>query len=172
MGIASLLCAAYMSLGLANADFACSNMQHVVAAAEEHSVPPELMVSLIYTESRWVQTAVSHAGACGLTQVMPRYTGGRATGGVAYTCEQLTSDPVLSIRVGTQIYAHWLKTYGGCRSTPCRRRQYQTALCGYNAGYRCKGDNPNRSGMSYARTVLRRARQIERHVTSNLGCGL
>ena len=174
MGLAALICAAYMSLGLANAEVACENMEHVVQSSAEHGVPAELMVALIYTESRWEPTARSRAGACGLTQVMPRYTGGRATGGIKYTCQQLIDDPALSIRVGAQIYSFWLRSYAGCRQrngVACTRRQHRVALCGYNAGYRCKGNNPNRHGMYYARTVLRRRNAIERNVEHELGCG-
>ena len=160
MTLAEILCAAYMSLGLMNADIACEHMPHLVEESQKHSVPPELMVSLIYTESRWTPSAISRANACGLTQVIPKWTGGRATGGIKYTCKQLTDNPKLSISVGTRIYSYWLRNYGRCGTSTCRPRHHRVALCGYNAGYRCKGATPNRSGMNYARIVLRRSRTL------------
>jgi hypothetical protein len=35
-------------------------------------------------------------------------------------------------------------------------------LCGYNAGFRCKGKNPNRHGVRYAKKVLRIAKKFKR----------
>ena len=43
----------------------------VVAAAEEFGVPPDLMLGLVWVESRFNPRAVSKAGARGLTQLMP-----------------------------------------------------------------------------------------------------
>ena len=76
MTLVELLCAAYVSLLLPNADIACENMETIVEASEQHAVDPAVMVSLIYVESRWKPTAVSSAGACGLTQVLPKYSAG------------------------------------------------------------------------------------------------
>ena len=82
MGLSSTICAIMLSTNLWNAQVACNHMEAVVKAAEHNDVPVEILNSLIVTESAWAPRAVSHAGACGLTQVMPKYTGGRATGGV------------------------------------------------------------------------------------------
>ena len=30
-----------------------------------------------------------------------------------------------------------------------------TGLCGYNAGFRCKGKNKNKQGLKYAKSVLK-----------------
>ena len=156
MSLPEILCAALLSIGsLYNTDTACKYMDEVVETSEKWDIEPEIFIALIYTESRWVPTARSRANACGLTQVIPKWTGGRATGGRKYTCEELF-DPVTSIRAGGQILNTWLYRYG--------RGNYSIGLCGYNAGYRCKGDNPNRSGTRYARVVLRRAERIKRAV--------
>ena len=161
--VAELLCAAVLSLGMTNADNACHHMSTVVEVADKHGYPPELLVSLIYIESRWTDDAKSWAGACGLTQVVPKWTGGRATGGVKYTCQQLRQSPELSIRVGGQVYSDWLRRYARCRKgRHCSTSKYRVSLCGYNAGYQCKGENPSATGMKYASAVLSRQRKIAR----------
>ena len=68
------MCSAFVALALPNADEACYNMDMVVNAAEKYNVDPSIMVSLIHIESRWTPTAVSRDGACGLTQILPKYT--------------------------------------------------------------------------------------------------
>lgn len=164
MQLAGIICGIMMSTNLWNAETACRHMETVVQAAEENNIPPEILNSLIITESAWSPSAISHAGACGLTQVMPKYTGGRATGGVKYTCQQLTSNPELSIRLGAKIYRFWLTNYAKCKTKTCSKQKHRIALCGYNAGYRCKGDTPNRHGMRYASVVLNRASSLSRQI--------
>ena len=161
MSLPELICAAILSIGMPRAEYACEHMEQVVEVSERENIRPEVLVALIHVESRWSPRAVSHANACGLTQVIPKWTGGRASRGVRYTCEQL-QDPVTSIDAGATIFSHWLHRYGRCRTTRCRRPHYTVGLCGYNAGYRCRGDNPHRSGMNYARVVLRKADRIRR----------
>ena len=164
MQLADIICAIMMSTNLWNAQTACKHMETVVQAAEENNIPPEILNSLIITESAWSPSAISHAGACGLTQVMPKYTGGRATDGVKYTCQQLTSNPELSIRLGAKIYRFWLTNYARCKTETCSKQKHRIALCGYNAGYRCKGDSPNKHGMRYATVVLNRASTLSRQI--------
>jgi len=57
MSLAEIMCAAYVSLALPNAEVACENVYVVVDAAEEHQVDPEVIASLIFIESRWTPTA-------------------------------------------------------------------------------------------------------------------
>ena len=159
--LAELLCAAVVAIGMPGADRACEHMELVVEVSEQRDIKPEILVALIHVESRWKPAAKSSANACGLTQVIPKWTGGRATSGIKYTCEQLFV-PTRSIRVGAEIFSWWLHHYGRCRTGRCRTRHYTTGLCGYNAGFRCKGENANRTGMSYSRAVQRMARRIER----------
>ena len=161
MGLSELICAAVISIGMPNSDLACKHMDLITERSSQLDIKPEVMVALIQTESNWTPTAVSWANACGLTQVIPKWTGGRASAKITYTCEAL-KDPVTSIRAGTQIFSFWLHNYGKCRTGKCRKKHYTIGLCGYNAGYRCKGDAPNKSGMRYARKVLKRADRIKR----------
>ncbi len=154
-----MLCMAVLALNLGdsaqNGKFACQNMEHLVVKSSEHGLDPALMISLIHHESRWKPQAISRSGACGLTQVVPRWTGGRASGGKKYTCNDL-KQPRTSIAAGTQILSFWIKSYG--------KGNIKIGLCGYNAGYRCKGSSPNVSGMNYSRKVQRTQRKIKRHI--------
>ena len=151
--IAEVLCMAFMSLGLANSDVACDNMQLIVDESENNNIDPSLIVGLIYVESRFNPKAKSWANACGLMQILPRYSkkyGGKDRN---LTCDEL-KDPKTSITTGTKILKFWKEKYA--------RGKIKTALCGYNAGFRCKGPNRNKKGMSYARKVLKYQTKIKR----------
>ena len=151
--LAELLCSAYVALSLPNADIACENMDVVVEASEQHNINPATLTSLIFVESRWTPTAVSRDGACGLTQVLPRYSSGfRNKFGQKLTCEQL-KDPETSIKRGAKILSWWTRRYGKGRMS--------VGLCGYNSGFRCKGKTEIK-GHRYARKVLKLSRTIKR----------
>ena len=161
MSLAELICAAIISIGMPRAEYACGHMEQVVQVSEREDIRPEVLVALIHVESRWNPRAVSHANACGLTQVIPKWTGGRASRRVRYTCEELM-EPTVSIDAGATIFNYWLHSYGRCRTGRCRTTHYRVGLCGYNAGFRCRGERVNPSGANYARVVLRKAGQIRR----------
>ena len=107
---------------------------------------PEVVVALIHQESRWKVGAVSRAGACGLTQVLPKYA--------KISCYEL-KDPVISIWIGTKMLSTWLYRFG--------RGDYRKGLCGYNGGYRC-----GERSYVYARSVLRRASRLNRKTIRNI----
>jgi len=130
-------------------------METVVDAAVKNDIQPDIFAALIRVESQWTPDAVSRCNAVGLTQVLPKYTGNKKTGVPKYTAEEL-KDPTTSIEVGAQTFAFWLHKYA--------RGNLTVALCGYNAGYRCKGKEPNAGGMRYARKVLKTAKNIRRMV--------
>jgi len=146
--IAEILCMAVMSLGMPNSEYACKHMHAIAGAAEENNIKPEVLVSLIYHESRWVPTAVSKDTACGLTQVLPKYTRNPKL-----TCEDL-KDPVTSIFTGAKKLNYWVYKYG--------RGKYKTGLCGYNSGFRCKGESPKKKGVLYSEKVMTYSRKIKR----------
>tara|TARA_Y100000034_G_scaffold122819_1_gene168753 strand:- start:1837 stop:2358 length:522 start_codon:yes stop_codon:yes gene_type:complete len=156
MSLAELLCMAVLSVGMSNADFACYHMDTVVEAAEQSDIDPVVLVALIYIESRWNPKAVSRSGACGLTQIIPRWsTNKKRSFGERLTCQQLF-DPELSIRRGAKILAYWYHKYG--------KKRYKIALCGYNAGFSCKGPDPSSRGRAYAKNVLRRTKKIKKEI--------
>ena len=151
--IAEVLCMAFMSLGLANSGVACDNMELIVEESQKNNIDPSLIVGLIYVESMFNPKAKSWANACGLMQILPKYSkkyGGKDRN---LTCDEL-KDPKTSITTGTKILKFWKEKYA--------RGKIKTALCGYNAGFRCKGPNKNKKGMSYARKVLKYQVKIKR----------
>ena len=167
---ANLFCAAVIALGIGGGSSpetsrACQYMEHIVEEARRNNLRPAIMIALIHHESSFVPNAHSHANACGLTQILPRYTGSDKTGVPRLTCDELFN-PYTSITMGSRTLSFWYRTYG-------RNRNMRVALCGYNAGYRCKLprdaqegqrlSRAGRSGMRYARSVMRTADRIERH---------
>ena len=141
---AELLCIAILNIGMPNAEFACEQMEHVVNAADDLNFEPEILVAMIHYESRWNPAAVSGSGACGLTQVVPRWTNPRKT------CQQLLFAPT-SIYEGTKMLRRWMDRFG--------RGNLSRALCGYNAGYSCRSQGSR--GWRYARKIQRLARRIK-----------
>jgi soluble lytic murein transglycosylase-like protein len=147
--ISELLCIAVLNLGMPNANLACEHMEELVEASELHNVEPAVVISLIHYESRWTPTAVSRAGACGLTQVLPQYTKNPKL-----TCKQL-KDPTRSIYAGAAALGVWVQ-----------KHKYLKGLCGYNAGYTCgKKYRKTHRGWRYARRVLRYSRKIAKELT-------
>jgi len=149
--ISKILCLAMLSLGMPKgerAQFACDLLPDVIEASETYNLDPALMVAMIHTESRWSHKAVSRSNACGLTQVLPKYTKNPKL-----SCNDL-KDPKTSIWVGAKKLNYWIYKYG--------RGNKRIGLCGYNAGFRCKGENKHRRGMKYAAKVLKRTRMIKR----------
>jgi soluble lytic murein transglycosylase-like protein len=124
---------------------ACHYARAINQAAKKNDIDKHLYTALILIESGFRSDAVSHAGACGLTQVVPKWTGGPASRKKKYTCEQL-KNPWTSIRVGAQVLSYWIYVYAS--------GDIRVGLCGYNAGFRCKTPITTRKGMKYARKVL------------------
>ena len=144
---AAVLCAAMISAGVPRAKYACKHTPQIVSESKKHRFDPIVFVALIHVESNWLPHVVSYANACGLTQVIPKYSRG-------YTCKQLKT-PKTSIKVGSRIFGYWLNKYS--------KGNYYTALCAYNAGFRCKGKRPNKWGMRYAKKVMKMATRIMYH---------
>jgi len=145
------ICAALISMSMPNAETACEYLPNVIAAAEHHELSPLLLISLIHAESRWNPKAVSRAKACGLTQILPRYSSPRLT------CRQL-QNPQISIWMGAKTLKKWISEYGNGNE--------RIGLCGYNAGYRCKGSKALRSGLRYAFRIQLMKRKIEKEIRS------
>jgi soluble lytic murein transglycosylase-like protein len=160
MILAKLLCTALLAAGVGGSEargrFACEHLPTVIKYSAAYDVDPVLMISLIHHESRWNPSVVSNSNACGLTQVLPKYSAGyRNRFGEKLTCEDL-KDPTTSIERGTKILSYWIKQYA--------RGDIAIALCGYNKGFRCKGKNPHPTGMRYAQMVMSTVRKIRREI--------
>lgn len=88
----------------------------VADAAARHGLDPKLLHALVTVESAYRPRACSHAGACGLTQLMP---GTAAELGVADRF-----DPVANLRGGADYLARQIVRFGDLR----------LALAAYNSG--------------------------------------
>jgi len=85
-----------------------------------------LVLALIRQESEFDQAAVSHAGAKGLMQLMPKTAKGVAKQlGIPFDEAKLTEDPDYNVQLGTTYLAGLLDEFGG---------SYILSLAGYNAG--------------------------------------
>jgi len=136
---AKALCAAVLTLGSSftgNPKNACKWAPLVIKEADKHNIDPYIVMALIQVESNWNPNVVSSCNACGLTQVLDKYS--------KYTCKQL-KNPRVSIKEGLNKLNYWLNRYG--------KGDLKVGLCGYNAGHRCKGKKASTKGLKYARRV-------------------
>ena len=151
MTYVEILCLAVLDFSMPRAHIACDHMQEVVEASELYGVKPETLISLIHYESRWSPKAVSRAGACGLTQVLPRYTKKPKL-----TCRQL-KNPRTAIFAGAKALSKWINRYG--------KGNEAKGLCGYNAGYTCgKRYNRRHGGWRYSRRVRKYAKRLKQMI--------
>jgi soluble lytic murein transglycosylase-like protein len=116
------------------------------AAAARHGLDPALLRGLVRAESNFDPNAGSHAGAQGLTQLMP---GTAAALGVTNPL-----DPAQSIEGGAKYLAQQLERFGG---------DQRKALAAYNAGpgavARYGGVPPYVETQGYVRRVIQYAEQ-------------
>jgi|TARA_R110000787_G_scaffold269730_2_gene376611 soluble lytic murein transglycosylase-like protein len=144
-----IICAAIVSnatlFSSSGATRACRYSKVVIKASKKYNLDPYLLTALIKVESNWKPHVVSSAGACGLTQVLHKYS--------KYNCEQL-KNPKTSILEGAKKLNFWIYKYG--------KGDLKTGLCGYNAGFRCKGSNPNKKGLTYTKKVVTICNMLKR----------
>ena len=99
----------------------------VVSAANENSIDPLLLFSLIRQESLFEPSIVSSADARGLMQIIP-VVGEEIAGRYSWPANYVTGDldrPVVNVRLGTYFFKNWINYFDG--SIPA-------ALSAYNAG--------------------------------------
>ena len=146
---AKVLCVAIIAssgvFGIGGKDRACKYSRQVVEASSKYKLDPYLLTALIQVESNWKSHVVSPAGACGLTQVVHKYS--------KYNCKQL-KNPKISIWEGARKLNYWIYKYG--------KGNLKIGLCGYNAGFRCKGRSAIKSGLTYARKVVTISNRLKR----------
>jgi hypothetical protein len=150
--LALFLCIASFGLDLneEGIDLVCNKVELMVNKSHQANLNPIVVFSVIYHESRWKPEAVSGAGACGLTQIIPKWTG-RMTGNINYTCNQL-KDPVTSIKAGALALNYWINFRAN--------GNLNRGLCGYNAGNRCLRSNFD-GNSSYTLMVINTASSLE-----------
>ena len=117
--------------------------QLITNIGEAEGVDPRFIHAVIWQESKYEQTARSHAGAQGLMQLMPA-TARR------FGCKD-PNDPAENIAAGTK-YLNWLlKRFDG---------DVELALAGYNAGEgsvdKYNGIPPYRETQNYVRLITAR----------------
>ena len=163
MSLAELLCLGLLAIpGLSEskAKYTCENYVPIVAAASlENDIDPTLMLAVMYVESSYRKRVVSRAGACGLMQILPKYSGIYRKGTrKPYTCDQLKS-PNRNINLGVKIYAKLLALADGNENK---------ALCYYNAGpigcLRVYRDSQRRIDRS---KYVKKVRKIQKYILSS-----
>jgi soluble lytic murein transglycosylase-like protein len=146
------ICLTAISMNLHNAEVICEYSETIIQSAEKYNLDPSLILAVGRVESRWTPKAESYGNACGVMQVLPKYTKNPKR-----SCEDL-KDPVMGIEVGAKKLNYWIYKYG--------KKNKLIGLCGYNAGFRCKGDNGNKTGLKYAKSVLKWKRKISKAMRS------
>lgn len=133
-----------------------SHAATVNRVAHQYSIDADMIAALISIESAWDTEAISSAGACGLTQVMPYgvadWTSGRPT------CSVLTSNPDFAIEYGVYLLvimyqhenANWERALG-------------SYLCGYPDSKTGAWDTPTLDAhcRDYAQRIIALARSMK-----------
>ena len=101
--------------------------EEISAAAEEFSVPEEVICAVIYAESNFDKDARSPVGAIGLMQIMPKtfewLTGDEHLG--EHLNKRMLFDPETNIKYGTYYLSYLYKKFD---------RNTNTVLAAYNGG--------------------------------------
>jgi soluble lytic murein transglycosylase-like protein len=90
----------------------------ILEASRRQNLPPELIASLVFTESSFRKDAVSHVGAIGPAQVRPYWK--------SFCGSKMLRDPAENVYCGAQILAYFKESCGDSRC----------ALLSYNLGPR------------------------------------
>jgi soluble lytic murein transglycosylase-like protein len=129
----------------------------IYSEAKKNNLPPELVAAVAHTESKFVPTARSHAGAVGLMQLVPRT--GRWLGA------KNLNDPAQNVQAGAKYLRYLTDRFGG---------NTQKAIAAYNAGEgnvrRFGGVPPFRETRNYVSRVQDYQRdlgtRLENHVAT------
>lgn len=141
MDLASALCVAIATLGLSKTTekTACRYMPEVVKQSKAKNIDPVLITSMMFVESGYQKNVVSHAGACGLMQLIPKWNYSVVNGKRKYyTCEQLKRNTRLNIRLGVLALQKWMKIIEDDNPKNTKVDILNRSICAYNAGNRCR----------------------------------
>lgn len=121
----------------------CVNIDSVVSHSSSNDLEEESLIALMWHETRWRNKLVSSVGACGMAQVIPRYTVPQVS------CRQL-KNPEIGIEYGAIALRSWMNIADN---------NLTRAYCHYNSGNNCY-----ERGLIYARRVKRSYRRLKRIV--------
>lgn len=124
----------------------CSNIGSVMKHSSDNEIEPEALMALSWHETRWRDNQVSAVGACGIVQVIPKYTIPRVT------CRDLQNSDT-GFQYGAIALRNWLNH---------ANNNLTRAFCHYNSGNNCYS-----RGLTYARHVKRSYRRMKR-ISSNI----
>ncbi len=110
-------------------DVATEFADWILEASERQRIAPELLASLVVTESSFRKTVRSNVGAIGPTQIRPDYWGD-------FCGQQDLHDPEQNVYCGAQVLSHFMERCEGDQNC---------ALSAYNVGpYARRADAANR----------------------------
>ena len=117
----------------------------ILEASERQGIKPELLASLVVTESSFRKTAQSHVGAIGPAQVRPEYWGEFCG------ARGQLHDPEQNVYCGAQILSHMLDRCDG---------DMNCALAAYNVGPYAR-DHRNEAASRYVKKIDRYLTTLE-----------
>ena len=106
----------------------------ILEASTRHDLAPELVASVVFTESSFRKHVKSHAGAMGPAQVRPYWEA---------FCGADLGDPAENIYCGAQILSHYKNVCG----------DQQCALLAYNVGINQDDERMFQAGQRYVRKI-------------------
>jgi soluble lytic murein transglycosylase-like protein len=134
--------------GVVNEKNICENIETLSHISKEYNIDTYTYVSMLWIESNFNKEIVSYTGkACGISQVVPKWTRPKKS------CKDLNSDIKSAMIQGARIFKGF-KRYGG--------KSLDISLCGYNQGYRCKGEKEvKKGGYDYRKEGLIYAKKVK-----------
>lgn len=152
-----IICLALFDMsGVTNQQNICDNVETLNHVSKKYNIDSYTYVSILWVESNFNKKIISYTGkACGISQVVPKWTRPKKT------CKELNASISTAIIQGAKIFSGF-KRYGG--------KSLEMSLCGYNQGYRCKGEKEvkegsydyKKHGLSYASKVIKFRRRLKR----------
>lgn len=131
-------------------DLICEHANQIVKYSEENNINYNIVISMIWNESRFQPDKVSNKKACGLMQIIPKWSLSN------YSCDQL-KNPKDNIKEGIKLLVKWRDEYG--------KGSLEKGLCGYAAGYNCT-DNPKNAGQKYSKKIIRLSKRFEKQINT------
>ena len=129
-------------------DIICKQSDNIIKFSELHNIKYEIVVSIIWNESRFQPDRISNHNACGLMQIIPRWSIGK------YTCNEL-KNPIINIEEGVKLLSKWRDEFG--------RGSIEKGLCGYAAGYNCSSNEKN-AGKLYSKKIIKMSKKLEKKI--------